>query len=216
MAVRVVENQKCFITWRSMMKKMVMIGVLGLVLGPVSASFAATSVRIAATIGETHQMNVVLNRVAGVGATPTVVSDLTGTGMDFGSLTKGADNVFRSAAYFFIDAPVISNKAGWTITHTANDFALDATNNLNANTNVTFMKVDNVTSAETPLASNSYISYGTAKTRAAVGQAELTGGRLRIYYGIANGSGDASGVSVITTAKPTGLYVGTVTLTLSP
>ena len=198
------------------MKRRIILGVVVLVLGMVSFCFAATSIRIAATIGETHQMNVTLSKVASLGATPTVVTDLTGEGMDFGTLTKGADNNFRSSAYFFVDAPVISNKTGWTITHTATDFAKDATNNLNGNANVTFMKVDNLTTAETPLANNSYISYAAAKTRAAIAQSELTAGRLRIYYGLATGSGDATGVSVITTAKPTGLYQGTVTLTLSP
>jgi hypothetical protein len=198
------------------MKKVVVLGVVVLVLGMFSFCFAATSIRIAASIGETHQMNVTLNKVAGLGAAPSVVTDLTGSGMDFGALTKGADNNFRSSIYFFVDAPVVSNKTGWTITHTATDFAKDLSNNLNGNTNVTFVKVDNSTSAETELAANSYISYGAAKTRAAITQSELTGGRLRIYYAMANGSGDASGVSVITTSKPTGSYVGTVTLTLSP
>jgi len=198
------------------MKRKVVLGVVVLVLGIVSLCFAATSIRIAATIGETHQMNVTLSKVASLGATPTTVTDLIGEGMDFGTLTKGADNNFRSTAYFFVDVPVISNKTGWTITHTATDFAKDTSNNLNANTNVTFVKADNSTGAETPLASNSYISYATAKTRAAIAQSELTAGRLRIYYSLANGSGDATGVSVITTAKPTGLYQGTVTLTLSP
>lgn len=198
------------------MKRKIVLGVVVLVLGIVSFCFAATSIRIAASIGETHQMNVTLSRVANLGAIPTTVTDLIGEGMDFGTLTKGADNNFRSATYFFVDAPVISNKTGWTITHTATDFAKDTSNNLNGNTNVTFMKVNNTTSEETALASNSYISYATAKTRAAITQSELTGGRLRIYYGLATGSGDATGVSVITTTKPTGLYQGTVTLTLSP
>jgi hypothetical protein len=196
-------------------KKIIILGVVGLVLGLASLCFASTNIRIAATIGETHQMNVALSRVASKGATPTPVSDLIGTGMDFGTLTEDpTDHNFRSPVYFFIDAPVVSNKTGWTITHTATDFANSAGNNLNANTNVTFMKA--VTGGETALASGGLISYATAKTRAAIAQSELTGGWLRIYYGIAQGSGDASGVSVITTAKPTGSYVGTVTLTLSP
>jgi hypothetical protein len=197
------------------MKKRIVLGVVGLVFGLVSMCFASTNIRIAATIGETHQMNVALSRVASAGATPTLVSDLTGTGMDFGSLIQDpTDHNFRTPVYFYIDAPVVSNKTGWTITHSATDFALDGTNNLNANTNVTFVKA--TSSGETALASGGLISYATAKTRAAIAQAELTGGWLRIYYGLAQGSGDASGVSVITTAKPVGAYTGTVTLTLSP
>ena len=199
------------------MKRKVVLGVVVLVLGMVSLCFAATSIRIAATIEELHQMNVVLSKVIGASGTPTEVTDLIGEGMDFGILTKGADDVFRSDAYFIVDAPVISNKTGWTITHTATDFARDTTNNLNANTNVTFMKVNNTTSVETALGTGNYTSYTTAKTKAAITQAVIgAGNRLRIYYSLASGSGDASGVSVITTAKPSGLYQGTVTLTLSP
>jgi len=196
------------------MKKIFSLGVVGLVLGVVSVCFAATSIRIAATIGETHQMNVALSRMASAGATPTPVTDLTGTGMDFGTLTKDpVDNNFRSPIFFYVDAPVVSNKTGWTITHTATDFANSAGNNLNLSTNVTFMKA--ITGGETALAV-SKISYNAAKTRAAIAQSELTDGWLRIYYGLAQGSGDAPGVAVITTAQPTGSYVGTVTLTLSP
>ena len=197
------------------MKKIIILGVVGLVLGMAPLSFASTNIRIAATIGETHQMNVGLSRVASAGATPTVVSDLTGTGMDFGTLIQDpTDHNFRTPVYFYIDAPVVSNKTGWTITHSATDFAKDGTNNLNDNTNVTFVKA--TSTGEAALSSGGLISYTTAKTRAAIAQAELTGGWLRIYYGIAQGSGDATGVSVITTAKPIGNYAGTVTLTLSP
>ncbi|MDO8662462.1 MAG: hypothetical protein Q7K98_04485 [Candidatus Omnitrophota bacterium] len=198
------------------MKKIIFLGAAGLALGLASLCFAGTSIRVAATIGETHQINVVLNRVASQGATPTLVSDLTGTGMDFGTLVKGADNNFRSPVYFFIDAPVVSNKTGWTITHTATDFANSAGNNLNANTNVVFEKVDNLTNSELALGNNYFTSYAAAKTKSAITQAELANARLRIYYSLASGAGDAAGVSVITAAQPTGNYVGTVTLTLSP
>lgn len=195
------------------MKKRIVLGAVGLVFGLVSICLAATSIRIAATLGETHQMNVALSRMANSTATPTPVTDLAGTGMDFGTLTASGGN-FTTPTFFYIDAPVVSNKTGWTITHTATDFANSAGNNLNLNTNVTFMKA--VTGGETALANN-YTSYNAAKTRTPITQAELTGGWLRIYYGLANGgTGDASGVSIITTAQPTGSYVGTVILTLSP
>jgi hypothetical protein len=181
-----------------------------LVVGLVSYCFA-TDIRIAATIGEVHQMDVVLNKV--VGSVWTIVSDLTGVGMDFGSLTKGPDNVYRADSYFVIDAPVTSNHATWDITHTRSNFQLDASNNLNSNTNVTFVKVDNASSAETTL-TGGYVSYQASNSKVYT-SADLAGGRLRIYYGIANGSGDATGVTVITTDKPHGTYTGLVTLTLS-
>ncbi|MDD4939824.1 MAG: hypothetical protein PHE18_03310 [Candidatus Omnitrophica bacterium] len=183
------------------------------IFGTVSLVFAATTVRISASIEEVHQLNVALNKIVGSSWTP--IADLLGQGIDFGELTKGSDNVYRSNAYFVIDAPVVSNKSGWTITHSATDFA-NGTANLNSNTNVKFVKVANADNQETPLASNSFISYQTAKSRPAIQASELTGARLRIYYSIAGGSEDASGVSVITTSKPTGTYEGTITLTLSP
>lgn len=194
------------------MKKIITLGVVGLVLGLASVCFAAT-IRIAATVVQSHQMNVTLSRIASVGATPTLVTDLTGAGMDFGTLVKGTDTNLRSPVYFYIDAPVVSNKPGWTITHTATDFANGAVN-LNLNTNVTFMKVSNLDNSETALAGN-YTSYATAKTRAPIAQSTLTDGRLRIYYGLANGSGDATGVVLIPSSQAVGSYVGTVTLTLS-
>lgn len=197
-----------------MRRKILLIAaVLGLLFGAVSFSFAATDIRIAASIGEVHQMNVALNRING--STWTPITDLVGQGMDFGTLTKGSDNIFRTTIYYVVDAPVFSNRASWTITHTASDFA-SGVNNLNNNVNVKFVKVDNVNSAETALASNSFISYQAAKTRPPILSSELIGGRLRVYYSIAGGSGDAPGVSVITTSSASGSYFGTVTLTLSP
>lgn len=184
-----------------------------LVLGVASLGLAQVeNVRIAANVGEVHQMNLTLNKV--VGTTWTIISDRTGIGMDFGSLTKGGDDIFRSDAYFILDAPVTSNKTSWTITHTRTDFAKDATNNLNANTNVKLVKVDNTTSAETTLVGG-YVSYQNSNNKI-VNSSDLTGARLRIYYSLAGGTGDASGVSTITPAKPSGNYTGTVTLTLSP
>lgn len=196
------------------MKKKLFLVLIACVMtiGVVTLSFAATNIRIAASVGETHQMNVALNKV--IGSSWTSVSDLAGVGMDFGSLTKGADNVFRSDAYFVVDAPVISNRPTWFITHTRTDFAKDATNNLNGNVNVKFVKVDNTTNAETQL-SGGYVSYASSNSKV-VNSSDITNSRLRIYYSIAGGSGDASGVTVITTAKPSGSYSGTVTLTLSP
>ncbi len=182
------------------------------IVGIASFCFAATTIRIAANIGETHQMNVAVNKVTGTTWTP--VSDLLGIGMDFLSLTQGTDNVFRSNSYFVVDAPVTSNRTTWTVTHTRTNFQKDATNNLNGHTNVKFVKVNNADNAETVL-SGGYVSYENSNNKV-YSASDLTNGRLRIYYALASGSGDATGVSVITTSKPTGSYAGTVTLTLSP
>jgi len=190
------------------------ISIVAVIFGLSGLCFAATSMKIAASIGETHQMNVALNKVNG--STWTPITDLTGVGMDFGALTKGTDNIFRSDNYFVVDAPVVSNKTTWTITHTRTDFA-SGTNNLNDSVNVKFIKVDNSTNAETLLAltGGGYVTYANSNSKV-VNNSDITGCRLRIYYSIASGSDDATGAAVITTAKPTGTYTGTVTLTLSP
>jgi hypothetical protein len=194
------------------MSRRVLAIIAVLIFGLASLGIAAQDIRIAASIGDTHSMLVALNKVQG--ATWTPITDLVGLGMDFGLLTKGADNVFRSDVYFVVDAPVTSNHPTWTITHTRTNFQKDASNNLNDNTNVKFIKVDNTTNAET-LLSNGFVSYTNSQSKV-YANTDLTGSRLRIYYSLASGSGDATGVSVITSAKAAGNYSGTVTLTLSP
>jgi hypothetical protein len=190
-------------------KVLAIVGVL--VLGLASLGIAQ-DIRIAASIGDTHSLLVALNKVQG--STWTPITDLVGIGMDFGALNKGVDNIFRSDIYFVVDAPVTSNHATWNVTHTRTNFQKDVSNNLNDNVNVKFVKVDNTTNAETQL-SNGYVSYANSQSKQYT-NTDLTGSRLRIYYSIAGGSGDATGVSVITTAKASGSYAGTVTLTLSP
>ncbi len=193
-----------------MLRKVLAVAAV-LILGLASLGIAQ-DVRIAASIGDTHSLLVALNKVQG--ATWTPITDLVGIGMDFGALTKGVDNVFRSDIYFVVDAPVTSNHTTWNISHTRTNFQKDASNNLNDNVNVKFVKVDNTTNAETQLA-NGYVSYANSQSKQYT-NTDLAGSRLRIYYAIASGSGDATGVSVITTAKASGSYAGTVTLTLSP
>ncbi len=198
-----------------MRKKIFLFTVVSLLITCLaSVGFAATNIKIAANIGEVHQMNVSLMKI--VGSVYTPIADLTGIGMDFGTLVKGADNNFRSDAYFYVDAPVVSNHSSWSITHTRTNFANTTTpaQTLNGHTNVKFVKVDNSTNAETQL-TNGYISYENSNSKI-INSSDLSGARLRIYYALASGSGDASGVSVITSTKAIGAYTGTVTLTLSP
>lgn len=197
------------------MKKTIVMSTLFLVMVAVaSIGMAATNVRIAANIGDVHQLDVVLSKV--VGKTWSTVSDLTGVGMDFGTLTKDPTyNILVSNAYFVVDGFVTSNKTGWTITHSRTDFVkTGGTDTLNSHVNVTFVKVDNTTAAETQLSSG-YVSYQNSNSKI-INQADLSNAHLRIYYGLASGSGDASGVTVITPTQASGLYTGTVTLTLSP
>jgi hypothetical protein len=195
------------------MLRRILIIVTALLLCFHIGVFAATDIRIAASILDAHSMSVVLSKV--VGSSWTTITDLVGTGMDFGQLTKGPDDIYRPGAYFVIDAPVTTNHPTWTVTHTRTNFQRDASTNLNNNVNVTFVKVANSNSAETQL-TNGYVSYGNSNSKT-YNQTDLLDSRLRIYYGIANGTtGNASGVTPITSTTPAGNYSGTVTLTLSP
>ncbi len=196
-----------------MLKKLLMaILVLALVFGMSPLGMAAQNIRIAASIGELHQMTVGLLKVTAGGPTP--VSDMVGTGMDFGLLTKNASNYLVSDAFFIVDASVVSNHSSWNIAHAATDFASNG-NNLNGHVNVTFVKVNNATNDETQL-SGGYVSYDTAKSKTILNTDLGAGFRLRIYYGIPiTNTGNASGVTPIPMSQATGTYVGTITLTLS-
>lgn len=196
-----------------MLKKLLMVILtLALVFGMNPVVMAAQNIRIAATIGELHQMTVGLLKVTTAGQTP--VTNLTSVGMDFGTLTKNASNYLVSDSFFIVDASVTSNRATWNIAHTATDFT-NGSVNLNGNVNVTFVKVNNANNDET-LLSGGYVSYTTAKTKTILNTALGTGFRLRIYYGIPTTStGNASGVAPIAMSQATGNYEGIVTLTLS-
>lgn len=196
-----------------MFKKLLMaILALALVFGMSPLGMAAQNIRIAASIGELHQMTVGLLKVTAAGQTP--VSDLVGTGMDFGLLTKNVNNYLVSDAFFIVDTTVVSNHTTWNIAHTATDFT-NGSVNLNGNVNVTFVKVNNATNDES-LLSNGYVSYTTAKSKTILNTDLGTGFRLRIYYAIPNiNTGNASGVATIPMSQATGSYVGTVILTLS-
>jgi hypothetical protein len=193
------------------------ISIVVVIFGLSGLCFAATTIRIAANIPATHQMDVVLHKANPAGLTE--ITDLAGVGMNFGDLILGGDNNYTSENYFYIDAPVSSNQASWSITHTRSNFASVSNSavTLNDNVNVKFMKVDNSTSNETllGLTGGGYVSYNLSQNKV-IPSSLLTGNnRLRIYYSITNGTGDAASTSRITTAKATGAYTGTVTLTLS-
>ncbi len=134
-------------------------------------------------------------------------------GIAFGTLTQDTTyNIFRGRYYYALDIGVLDNTGtAWTITHTIASVKKDATNNLDDNINVTFDKqIDDTTS--TNLAKVSFKnSNAKAYTKAA-----LSGGWLRIYYGLAAGQGDNTGVVPIGFDKTAGNYAGSVTITLTP
>src|SRR3989338_4654646 len=134
------------------------------------------------------------------------------TEVDFGTLTHdAANNMFRASAYYAIDCGVSDNTNALTLTHSRTSLKKNAVDNLDDNVNVAFVK--QTTSADgTQLDKKSFNnSNGKAYTKT-----QLTGGWLRIYYGVADGSTDDDEVTVVPETKPTGSYLGTVTLTLTP
>jgi len=135
------------------------------------------------------------------------------TPIDFGTLQFDSTySIFRSAYLFFVDIGVNDNTGNtWTITHTANSVRKDATNNLDTNINVAFVK-QLTSTTDQPLQKVAY----SASNNIAYNKNQLAGGWLRLYYGIASGQGDATNVKVIDGTKPAGQYAGTVVLTLAP
>ncbi|MBI4982088.1 MAG: hypothetical protein HZC15_02935 [Candidatus Omnitrophica bacterium] len=138
-------------------------------------------------------------------------------GIAFGTLTRNTEyNIFVTQYYYAVDVGVDDNSgAAWTVTHTRTDFKKDASNNLNSNVNVTFFKQTNATTG-TQLKKVSYANSDNVSYT----KAQLSGGWLRIYYGIATGDPeegctDASGVVPIPVSKLAGAYSGTVTLTVT-
>lgn len=132
--------------------------------------------------------------------------------IDFGTLNlDSVYNIFRATYYYAVDIGVVDNTgATWTLTHLRNSIHKGA-DNLDNNVNVTFIKQTSASSGielrKVSFANSGNITYS---------KNDLTGGWLRIYYGIASGSNDASGVTPIGLDKPTGTYTGSVVIRLTP
>ncbi|MFA4993664.1 MAG: hypothetical protein WC571_06855 [Candidatus Omnitrophota bacterium] len=179
--------------------------------------FCATSAWAAAS--RTVSVNATVPTMTG-GLTVTV-SKVTGTvwttasTISFGTLTwDTVNNIFLPASYYAVDVGVTDNSGTvWTLTHTRVSLQKDATNNLNGKVNVSFNKQTS-SSVGTELAKYSYAnSQNIAYTKT-----QLSGGWLRIYYGIGTGQAgkDATGVTPIGMDTPAGTYTGSVTITLTP
>ena len=133
--------------------------------------------------------------------------------IDFQTLVYDAVNgVFGANYYYAVDIGVMDNSGSpWMITHTRNSVARDAFNNLDNNINVSFTKE----SSTAPAINLQKVSYASSQN-ISFSKSQLTGGWLRAYYGIATGLNDAPGASPIDATKPTGVYQGSVTITLTP
>lgn len=185
---------------------LVMVACVIFVAVVVSLCYADyKTVDVKAYIPQQNGLTVTVSKI--VGATWT-----DATSMDFGNLTFDTVNkIFTAACYFSVDVGINSNQAAWTITHTRTSL-INGTDNLDKNVNVTFMKQTSAT-AGTQLDKLSYAdSNNKAYTKTA-----LSGGWLRVYYGIATGDGkDAPNTEVIGATQTYGNYAGQVTLTLTP
>ncbi|MDD2751617.1 MAG: hypothetical protein PHN59_00600 [Candidatus Omnitrophica bacterium] len=198
-----------------MRKKYLRLIVMAImVLGISSACFAAASksITVMASIpGVSSALDVTVSQVNA--SNDVFLQSGPNLPIDFGTLALDPVNsIFTSQFYYAVDLGVNTNTgSAWTLTHTANSIQKDATNNLDSNVNVTFVK-------QTSSSNGSVlqkVSYANSNN-VAYTSTQLTGGWLRLYYGIGTGSGDASGVTPIGANKPSGTYAGTVLITLTP
>ncbi|MCM8782965.1 MAG: hypothetical protein NC909_01010 [Candidatus Omnitrophica bacterium] len=181
---------------------------LGLVSTCLAGSTSTAPITVKATVPQQSGLQVTISRINVPGDTwvPGVTS------IDFGTLTYDSTyNIFRANCYYALDIGVTSNSLSWTITHTANSILRSGgTENLNNNVNVVFMKQTSDTSA-TQIAKVNY----AASNGYTISKSQVSPGWLRIYYGIATGSGDASGVTPIGATTTPGTYQGSIVLTLT-
>ena len=185
-----------------------------LVISGVTGAWAGSS--------QTVNVNAVVPLVSGgltVGIS-RIVSDVwtATTSINFGTLALDPTyNIFlpSDGRYYAVDVGVADNSGTvWTVTHTRSSLKKDATNNLDSNVNVTFVKQTSAT-VGTQLQK---VSFGSSNAKAYT-KTQLAGGWLRMYYGIGAGDPldpDATGVTPITLDKAAGTYAGSVTITLTP
>ncbi len=184
-----------------------LVTIIALVIATVAFAADTKTVQVRATIPSQSSLNVTVSKVVG-----TVMT--AATEVDFGTLTLDPTfNIYRTSdnSYYCVDVGINSNATNWTVTHAVTSMA-NGTANLNNNINVTFMNQQTSTTG-VQLAK---LSYNASNSRVTNRADITTGGWLRIYYGLATGSGDATGVAVIPATALAGAYAGTVTLTLAP
>ena len=195
-------------------------GFIFLLLSFVGAALAGDSVtkNITASINPQNGLDVHISKVTN-GQWPAAGSP-SEPSIAFGTLAFDTTNhIFLPDCYFAVDVGVNSNAADWTVTHTISSMVNQSvpTANLDHNVIVTFAKTvttktgtDDTVLSKVSFAASNGVSYG---------KSALSGGWLRIYYGIATGDLKASeppDVSPVTTDTPAGYYVGSVTITLTP
>lgn len=184
---------------------------LGALLSLVSIGLAADTknVDVKAYIPAQDGLTVTVSKV--VGTTWTQVPSI-----DFGNLTFDATNhifVTADGSYYAVDVGVDSNAADWLVTHTVTSL-VNGSDNIDHNVNVTFMLQ---TSNATGNKIGDVMSYAASNSKSFT-KAQLAGGWLRVYYGIATGdkAKDGADVTPIGANQTNGSYTGRVTFTLTP
>ena len=195
-------------------------GFIFLILGFAGIALAgdSTTKNITANIDPQDGLDVHISKVTN-GVWPAAGS-ASESSIAFGTLTYDSTNhIFLPDSYFAVDVGINSNAADWTVTHTISSMVNSSvpTANLDHNVIASFVKTENTTTGtnDTPLKKVSF----AASNGVSYGKSDLSGGWLRIYYGIATGDPSAnepSDVSPVTTDTPAGNYVGSVTITLTP
>ena len=171
-----------------------------------------------AAVSQTVTVNATIPTMTG--GLSVTVSKVTGTvwttasSISFGTLIwNKTNNIFLPTSYYAVDIGVTDNTGtAWTVTHTRASLA-NGTNNLDNKVNVSFNKQ----TSSTVGSELNKVSFNNSNNKGYT-KAQLTGGWLRIYYGVGTGETgkDASGVTPIGLDTPAGTYTGSVTITLTP
>ncbi|MCM8774395.1 MAG: hypothetical protein NC820_06655 [Candidatus Omnitrophica bacterium] len=204
------------------MKRGLFFILLGLFIC-LSWEVSAASFNIGAQIPQATDVNVTITKYDSKGTESSSDDRPMGTvnSMDFGKLEyktiTGSDgkkySMFLTNYYFGVDVGV-NGAAPWTIYHyvDGNDFRTTGDGGLGENIVVTFVKQTSDTQG-TKLAGYTIAdSYGKSFS-----STTLSGGWLRIYYGIATGaSGEPTGAKPIGLTETAKTYSGTIVITLTP
>lgn len=185
---------------------------LALVLILASVSVAdvtdTKTVVVKAEVPQQNSLSVTVSKI--VGSSPWVIK----TSIDFGKLIfDDVNSIFvpSDGGYYAVDVGVNSNAPSWTLTHTISSVA-NGSEKLDNNINVSFMKQSTTNPAGTLIEK---VSFASSNNKAYTKATFSSGQWLRVYYGIATGSGDATGVEPIGATKASGTYTGSITLTLT-
>ncbi|MCM8800197.1 MAG: hypothetical protein NC900_05700 [Candidatus Omnitrophica bacterium] len=193
------------------MKRLAILALAAvMLLGINSASFASDSKSydVKAYVPQLNGLSISISKIP-VSGGPWQPGQ---SSVDFGTLSFDSTyKIFRANYYYAVDVGINSNTSDWTVTHTPYSVTLvNGTETLDNHINVSFVKQINDTTDQ-PLSKVSFANSNKSFTKS-----QLLGGWLRIYYGIATGSGDNPGVTPIPSTKTFGQYKGSVTITLTP